>query len=72
MKASSGDAPVAARPPILVRPSRDNDVEAMLYLPVDETPGRATPGYLERILEVVRSEGFPADYIAELESASAS
>jgi hypothetical protein len=32
MKASSDNAPIANKPPILVRPSRDTDVDAMLSI----------------------------------------
>ena len=43
-------------------------VEAMIYRPTDESPGRAAPGYLERIIEVCRELGFPAEYVAGLEA----
>lgn len=43
-------------------------VEAMFYRPVDESPGRAAPGYLERIIEVCQELGFPREYIAGLEA----
>lgn len=39
---------------------------AMIYRPVDDTPGRAEPGYVERIIEVGGLLGFPPDYLAEL------
>jgi gamma-glutamylcyclotransferase (GGCT)/AIG2-like uncharacterized protein YtfP len=42
--------------------------EAMMYYAVDPTPGAPTPGYLERIVEVAESLGFPPDYIAALGS----
>jgi gamma-glutamylcyclotransferase (GGCT)/AIG2-like uncharacterized protein YtfP len=41
-------------------------VPAMIYRPVDDTPGRPNPGYLERIVEVGGSLDFPPDYLARL------
>lgn len=43
-------------------------VEAMIYRPADDSPGRAAPGYLERIIEVCQELGFPREYIAGLEA----
>ena len=43
-------------------------VEAMLYRPADDSPGRAAPGYLERIIEVCRELEFPREYVAGLEA----
>ena len=43
-------------------------IEAMIYRPTDESPGRAAPGYLERIIEVCRELGFPPEYVAGLEA----
>ena len=43
-------------------------VEAMIYHPVDESPGLAAPGYLERIIEVCQELGFPREYVAGLEA----
>lgn len=41
-------------------------VEAMFYSPSDDRPGIAAPGYLERILEVGKELGFPAEYLEKL------
>jgi hypothetical protein len=43
-------------------------VEAMFYRPVDDSPGCAGPGYLERIIEVCQELGFPREYVAGLEA----
>lgn len=43
-------------------------VEAMIYRPTDDSPGRAVPGYLERIIEVCQALGFPREYVAGLEA----
>jgi hypothetical protein len=43
-------------------------VAAMLYTPADPAPGRPVPGYLERIIEVARALGFPAEYLQGLEA----
>ena len=47
-------------------------VEAMIYRPADESPGRPAPGYLERIIEVCQELGFPREYVAGLEALRAS
>ena len=47
-------------------------LEAMIYRPADESPGRAAPGYLERIIEVCQELGFPREYVAGLEALRAS
>jgi hypothetical protein len=43
-------------------------VEAMIYRPTDDSPGRAAPGYLERIIEVCQGLGFPREYVLGLEA----
>lgn len=43
-------------------------VEAMIYRPTDDSPGRAAPGYLERIIEVCQGLGFPGEYVSGLEA----
>jgi hypothetical protein len=43
-------------------------IDAMIYRPADESPGRAAPGYLERIIEVCRELEFPPEYVAGLEA----
>lgn len=47
-------------------------VDAMLYYAADDAPGVASPGYLERIIEVAGALGFPPDYLAGLQSHLAS
>jgi hypothetical protein len=44
----------------------DGEHPAMLYRASDPAPGSPVPGYLERIVEVAESLGFPPDYIEEL------
>jgi len=39
---------------------------AMLYRATDPRPGTPAPGYLERIIEVAESAGFPEEYLADL------
>ena len=41
-------------------------VPAMLYRPVDDSPGIASRRYLERIIEVAGMLKFPPEYLAEL------
>lgn len=47
-------------------------VEAMIYLPTDDSPGHAVPGYVERIMEVGKTLGFSRHYLAGLKAHSAS
>lgn len=42
------------------------NIDAMVYLPADDRPGRPNPGYLERIIEVGESLQFPAHHLDEL------
>ena len=44
----------------------------MIYRPADDLPGRAAPGYLERIIEVCPELEFPPEYVAGLEAQRAS
>ncbi len=41
-------------------------VTAMIYRPVDDSPGVASRGYLERIIEVATLLEFPESYLEEL------
>ena len=41
-------------------------VTAMLYRPVDDSPGVAARAYLERIIEVAEGLGFPEEYLKTL------
>jgi AIG2 family protein len=41
-------------------------VQAMIYHAADPSPGRPNPGYLERVVEVSESLGFPPEYVAGL------
>ena len=41
-------------------------VTAMIYRPVDDRLGPASPRYLERIIEVAALLGFPESYLLEL------
>ena len=41
-------------------------VKAMLYHAADPSPGRPAPGYLEGIVEVGESLGFPLEYLGHL------
>lgn len=51
---------------ITVERSGGGPVEAMIYHPTDDSPGRPAPGYLERIIEVCQALGFPREYVAGL------
>lgn len=54
--------------PARVRTPGGAEVDALIYRPTDDSPGIPTPGYLERIVAVGRLLGFPAPYIAGLQS----
>ena len=41
---------------------------AMIYRPVDDSPGRASGPYLERIIEVATLLDFPAGYLEHLKA----
>jgi gamma-glutamylcyclotransferase (GGCT)/AIG2-like uncharacterized protein YtfP len=43
-------------------------ITAMIYRPVDDHPGPASPRYLERIIEVAALLGFPESYLQDLKS----
>lgn len=43
-------------------------VTAMIYRPVDDTPGAPSRRYLERIIEVATQLEFPEPYLAELKA----
>lgn len=45
---------------------REGEQEAMLYRASDPAPGTPVAGYLERIVEVTKSLGFPSIYVEEL------
>lgn len=49
-----------------VRTSDGRRVSAMVYLPADPSPGLPRAGYLEGIIPVAESLGFPPDYVAGL------
>jgi AIG2 family protein len=50
----------------LVRSAAGAPIRAMLYRPNDPAPGTPVPGYLERIIEVSGTLGFPERYLASL------
>lgn len=54
-----------------VRDSAERPVTAMLYRAADAAPGRPVPGYLERIIEVAESLGFPVSYVDTLRRCAA-
>ena len=41
-------------------------LKALIYLAEDDQPGRARPGYLERIVEAALTHGLPSHYVKEL------
>ena len=41
-------------------------LDAMIYRPVDDSPGAASQRYLRRIIEVAEGLGFPEAYLGEL------
>lgn len=54
-----------------VEPEGSAPLRAMIYRATDPAPGRAAPGYLERVVRLAEELGFPADYVVGLRSASA-
>ena len=54
-----------------VEPEGSAPLRAMIYRATDPAPGRAAPGYLERVLRLAEERGFPADYLDGLRAASA-
>jgi hypothetical protein len=51
-----------------VEPEDGAPLEAMIYRPGDDSPGRPAAGYLERIIEVCQDLGFPREYVDGLEA----
>lgn len=51
-----------------VRAETGNTVDAMIYRPVDDTPGVASRRYLERIIEVATQLEFPPAYLEQLKA----
>ena len=49
-----------------VRLDDGNAADALIYVARDDKPGRASPGYLERVLDAARDHRLPATHIAAL------
>lgn len=42
--------------------------DALIYVARDDQPGRARPGYLERVLEAARNHRLPLDHIGTMQT----
>ena len=51
---------------VRVRLAEGSEVEALIYIAGDHRPGRARPGYMERVLAVAARHSLPAGYVASL------
>jgi hypothetical protein len=49
-----------------VRTAAGEERDALVYVAGDPAPGKAVPGYMEKVVAAAERHGLPASYVAEL------